>query len=148
MLSIVSKPIAAGMAALLLGDLGTAAAAQYKPKDGEPRTVHEVIIKRVDRNGDHIQIDGKELSELTARCASDNKQQADVSSGEGKEKSRTRVVICGDAKSDTAENRAKLAEALEKAKSRLQGEDALSDKGRAQALEALSREIARLRSGG
>jgi len=148
MLNVVSKAIPAGVAALLLGSLGTVAAAQDKPEDGEPRTIHEVIIKRADRNGDRIRIDGKELSELTAKCASDDKQEADVRSGEGKEKFRTRIIICGDGKADSAANRAKLAEALEKARTRLGEEDALSEKGKAQAIEALDREIARLRSGG
>lgn len=137
-----------GSLALAVVGLGTAATAQDKPKEGEQRTIHEVIVRKGDKDGDRVMIDGKRLSELTARCNSANKQEADVSSGEGKEKVRTRVIICGDGKADTAENRAKLAEALENARSRLTEGDSLSEKGKAQAIDALNREIARLRSGG
>ncbi len=143
------RAVAAAMSAILLAGLSAPAFAQEKPEDGEQREVHNVIIKRIGKDGDRIRIDGKEIGALVAKCTSEDRQEADVSSGEGKDKFRTRVIVCGgDRMADNGATREKLAEALDKARTRLREGDMLSEKGKAQAIEAIEREIARLRSGG
>lgn len=132
---------AATLAALLVTGLGLSAPGFAQEQDKEGKTPN-VIVKRFDK-------DGKDLAELMAKCEPGNKEEADVGSGDGKEKFRTRVIICSDDKRvDSAERREKLAKALEKARARLSEHETLSEKGRAQAAEALEREIARLRSQG
>ncbi len=78
-----------------------------------------------------------------------NQGESDVASGEGEDKFRTRVIICGgDKHANNAATREALAKALDKARGRIGEHEALSEKGRSQAIEALEREIARLRSQG
>ena len=139
---------AATMAALLVTGLGLSAPGFAQEQQKEETASHNVIIKRVGKGGHGKAVDGKSLAELMATCGSGNKEEADVRSGEGKEKFRTRVIICDDKHADSAERREKLAEALEKARAALSEHESLSEKGRAQAAEALEREIARLRSQG
>jgi len=144
--TLKSASLAAG--ALLIAGLGASAFAEDRPS-GDDRVVHRIIIKKSGKGGERIRINGKELSELRARCASGSKQEADVSSGEGEEKFRTRIIVCGDDKhAVSAVQREKLAGALERARSQLKDEDMLSAEGKAKAVEALEREIARLRSSG
>ena len=115
----------------------------------DERVVHrtekrEVIIKHIDKDGKASVVDSARLAELRAKCDSRNKAESDVTSGEGESKFRTRVIICGDG--DTAENRQKLAAALDRARSEMEANDHLSPEARAKALEALRREAERLRS--
>jgi len=144
---------AAALAILAAAGLGASAPGFAQERDKskvEKRDIHTMIIKQSDgKPGRDFKIDGKSLAELRAKCAPDNKQEADVSSGTDREKFRTRVIICSDdRKVDTAENRAKLAKALEEVRARVGSNDQLSEKGRAEAAEALKREIARLRAEG
>ena len=142
---------AATLAALLVTALGLSAPgfAQEQEQQKDETAVQEVIIKRVGKDGKDVIINGKTLDELRAKCASGNREESDVTSGDEKNKLRTRVIICSDDKhADSAERREKLAEALDKARARLSNHESLSEKGRAQAAEALEREIARLRSQG
>ena len=115
----------------------------------EREKTQKIVIKRVDKDGKGVIIDGKSLDELKAKCASGNKEESDVTTGDEKNKFRTHVIICSEGKHvDSADRREKLAKALEKARSELSERDGLSEKGRLQAAEALDREIARLRAQG
>ena len=137
---------AATLAIFLATGLGLSAPglAQEQEQQRKETATENVIIKRFGKDGQRV--NGKRLAELMAKCQSEPKAESDVSSGEGKDKFRTRVIICGDKQATSAEDREKLAEALEKARAGLSEHDTLSEKGRAQAAEALEREIARLRS--
>jgi beta-lactamase regulating signal transducer with metallopeptidase domain len=141
---------AATLAALLVAGLGLSAPgfAQEQEEQQSGATRQDVIIKHVRKDGHGKIVEGKSLAELVAKCGSGNKEEADVRSGEGKQKFRTRVIICDEKHANSAEAREKLATALEKARAALSENEALSEKGRAQAAEALDREIARLRSQG
>lgn len=139
---------AAILGALLVGGLGLSAPGVAQDKKDE--VVENIIIKRMGKDGkDPVIINGERLSELRSRCEGGAKAESDVTSGDEKEKFRTRVVICSkDGKASTAETRERLVKALEKARAGLGEHDSLSAKGRAQASEALEREIARIRSQG
>jgi hypothetical protein len=140
---------AATLAALLVAGLGLSAPGfAQKQEQKKDEIVHqEVIIKRAGKDGKDVMINGKTLDELRAKCGTGNREESDVTSGDEKNKFRTRVIICSDDKhANSAERREKLAAALDKARARLGDNEALSEKGRAQAAEALEREIARLRS--
>jgi beta-lactamase regulating signal transducer with metallopeptidase domain len=139
---------AAILGALLVGGLGLSAPGVAQDKKDE--VVENIIIKRMGKDGkDPVIINGERLSELRSRCEGGDKAESDVTSGDEKEKFRTRVVICSkDGKASTAETRERLVKALEKARAGLGEHDSLSAKGRAQASEALEREIARIRSQG
>ena len=110
----------------------------------EPERKSNIIIKRIGEDGKPIRLEHGRVAEMLAHCRGKEKAESDVTSGEGKEKFRTRVVICG--KGDSAENRAKLAEALEKARAELSAHEGMSPERRAEAAAALDREIARLRA--
>ena len=112
-------------------------------------TAVQKVIERVVKDGTGKPVDGKRLAELLVKCQSEIKGDGDVTSGEGENKSRTRVIICGgDKHTNNAATREALATALDKARGRIGEHETLSEKGRAQATEALEREIARLRSQG
>ncbi len=137
-----------GIAVAAALGLGLAVPALAQERGAEEREHRNIMIKRLGTGERDIVIDGKRLSELRAKCESGNKEEADVRSGEGKDSFRTRVIICGDGKlSDSAELRRKVAHALERARAGLRHEE-LSDDARARAIEALEREIARLRAQG
>jgi len=140
---------AIALSLLILSGLGLSAPGFAQEQDKEKTVVQDVIIKRVGKDGKGVTFNGKSLDELMAKCAAGRKEESDVTSGEGKEKFRTRVIICSDDKTvDTAENREKLAKALDQARDRIGQHEVLSEKGRSQAIEALEREVARLRSQG
>lgn len=140
---------AAALGVLLVAGLGLSAPGFAQEQEKEDKVIRDVIIKRVGKDGKGVIINGKSLDELKASCGSGHREEADVSSGDEKNKFRTHVIICGDGKhANSAEMREKLAKALEKARAGLSEHEALSEKGRSQAAEALEREIARLRSQG
>lgn len=130
---------AAGLAAAL-GFAAPAAA-------GEERVKKDVVIKRIGPDGKEMRVDGEHARAMLAQCRDGQKAESDVSSGDGKEKFRTRIVICSKDGAASPETRAKLVEALEKARSGLAGESGLSAERRAEAEAALDREIARLKAG-
>lgn len=134
---------AAGLAVLLLGSgLGSAAMAQ------ETEQKSNIIIKRFGADGKPVRAEGDHAIAMRAmECAGNQKAESDVASGEGDQKFRTRVVICSkDGSPASAEQRAKLADALEKAKSQLGAHREMSAERLAEAAAALDREIARLRA--
>jgi beta-lactamase regulating signal transducer with metallopeptidase domain len=139
---------AATLAALLVSGLGLTAPglAQEQVQQKDEIVRQEVIVKRVGKEGKGKIVDGKRLAELMAKCQSENKAESEVTSGDGADKFRTRVIICGDKQPNDAATREALAKALDKARAGLSEHQALSEKGRAEAAEALEREIARLRS--
>lgn len=145
---------AATLAALMVTGLALSAPGlaqeqeQRKDETALQKDLREVIIKRVGKDAKgKVVVDGKSLAELMTKCQSDNKAESDVASGEGEGKSRTRVIICGgDKHTNNPATREALAKALDEARGRLGGHEALSETGRSQATDALEREIARLRS--
>ena len=140
---------AAALGVTFLAGLGLSPPGFAQEQPREEKEVRNIIIKRMGKGEGDIVIDGKRLSELRANCDTGNKQEADVTSGEGKDKSRTRVILCSkDGRAPSPELRERLVKALEKARSELGQSEHLSEKGRAQAVEALDREIARRRSEG
>jgi hypothetical protein len=132
------------LGSLLVGGIGFAVPGFAQEKEGDTKVVRNVIVKRV-KDGKPIILEGRELAELSAKCDGANKVESDVSSGGDKNKFRTRVIICGDKGEPTAELNEKLVAALEKARKEL-GDHEMGSEQRAQAIEALEREIARLRS--
>ena len=142
---------AATLTALMVTGLGLSAPgfAQEQEQQKDEIVRQEVIVKRVAKDGKGKIVDGKRLAELMAKCQSENKAESDVTSGDGTDKFRTRVIICGgDKHSNNPATREALAKALDEARGRLGEHEALSEKGKSQAIEALEREIARLRSQG
>jgi hypothetical protein len=142
---------AAILGALLVGAAGFSAPAfaqekeQAEAKEKDGKVIRNVIVKRT-RDGKPIILDGRELAELKAKCEGAQKVESDVSSGDDKNKFRTRVVICGNKGEQSAELNEKLVAALEKARNEMGDHREMSSERRAQAIEALEREIARLRS--
>lgn len=144
---------AATLAALMVTGLALSAPGlaqeqeQRKDETALQKDLREVITKRLGRDAKGMVVDGKRLAELMAKCQSDDKAESDVASGEGEGKSRTRVIICGgDKHTNNPATREALAKALDEARGRFGGHEAPSETGRSQAIEALEREITRLRS--
>lgn len=129
---------------LLLGVVG--AGSPGFAQERETREVRNVIIKRLDKDGRPLPADRRELTEIRAKCAAGNKAESDVSSGDGKNRFVTHIVVCGDKGATSAETREKLVKALEKAHAELKSEEELSAGHRAEALAALEREIARVKA--
>lgn len=110
----------------------------------DPGPKKEIVIKRIGPDGKEVRVHPAEFSRLTMKCDGD-KAESDVTAGEGKEKFRTRVVVCTrDGKPGSLETRRKLAEALERARNDLGTR--MPAERRAEAIAALEREIARLRA--
>jgi bla regulator protein BlaR1 len=137
---------AAALGILLVAGLGLSAPGFAQ----EQEKTQKIVIKRVGKDGKDVIINGKRLADLLAdleaKCGSKHKHESDVTSGDEKDKVRTRVIICGEG--DTPEARERLAKGLDKARSEFSARDGISEKGRLQASEALEREVARLRSQG
>lgn len=142
---------AAILGALLMGAGGVSAPAfaqekdrtEAKEKDG--KVIRNVIIKR-STDGKPVILDRKDLAEFTAKCDGAETVESDVSSGDDKNKFRTRIIICGDKGQQSAELNEKLVKALEKARKEMGSHEEMSAEARARAIEALEREIARLRA--
>ena len=112
----------------------------------EEKAIRDVIIKRITADGRPLRLEGKDAAELLTRCQG-QKAESDVEAGEGKEKLRTRIVICSnDKNANSPERNAKLAEALERARGELGRQEEMSPERRAEFQAAIDREIARLRS--
>lgn len=94
-----------------------------------------------------VEIGERELAMKLKDCPEAQRLTSDVASGEGNEKQRTRIVLCTkDGKAPTPETREKLIAALERARTKVGSETRLTDQGRQQTLEALRREIDRIRT--
>jgi beta-lactamase regulating signal transducer with metallopeptidase domain len=138
---------AALLGLLLTGGLGFSAPGFAQEEVKDPKASREIMIKRFGKDGKPVVMSREELADLRAKCGFDERSESNVTSGDGKEQHRTRVVICGDGKNaDSPERREQLAKALERARGDIGDRSGLSEKARAQSLEALDREIARLRS--
>ncbi len=142
---------AAMLGALLVGAAGSSvpAFAQEKErteaKDKDGKVIRNVIIRR-STDGKPVILEGRGLTELTEMCDGAEKVESDVSSGDDKNKFRTRVIICGDKGQQSAELNEKLVKALEKARNEMGDHEEMSSEARARAIEALEREISRLRA--
>ena len=142
---------AAILGALLVGTGGFSAPglaqekAQAEEKEKGGKVIRNVIIRR-STDGKPVILEGRELAEFTAKCDGAEKVESDVSSGDDKNKFRTRIVICGDKGQQSAELNEKLVKALEKARKEMGDHEEMSTQARARAIEALEREIARLKS--
>lgn len=136
---------AAALGTLLLTGLGLSAPgfAQEKAKE------QKVMIKKIDKDGTVTVVEGKDFAHVIRNCPSANQVMSDVASGDEKEKHRTRITICSkDGTTPSPEMREKLVAALEKAMNETNGLSDMSPERRAQALEALQREMDRVRSQG
>jgi hypothetical protein len=131
---------------LLVGGLGFGPPVSAHEKERDTREVRNVIIKRAGKDGKPIILEGRELSELREKCSGTERAESNVSSGDQKNKFVTRIVICGDKGETSAQTRAKLIEALERARADLGERDEMGAAHRAEAMAALEREIARIRS--
>ena len=140
---------AAILGALLVGAAGFSAPlfAQEKEQAEEKggKVIRNVIVRRTS-DGKPVILEGRDLAEFTAKCNGAEKVESDVRSGDDKNKFRTRIVICGDKGQQSAELNQKLVAALEKARKEMGDHEQMSSTQRAQAIEALEREIARLRA--
>jgi bla regulator protein blaR1 len=138
----------AAIATLFAAGLGLSAPVAAQDEPGERVKERKVIIHEVGKGGSGPIREG-ELAERLKDCPEAQRLMSDVTSGEGPEKQRTRVVLCSkDGKAATPEMRERLVAALEKARSEVGSAGRLSPQGRTQALEALQREIERIRSQG
>jgi hypothetical protein len=142
---------AAILGALLVGAAGFSAPAfaqqkeQAEEKEKDGKVMRTVIVRRTS-DGKPIILEGRELAELGAKCDGAQKVESDVSTGDDKNKYRARVIICGDKGEQSAELNEKLVKALEKARKDMGDHEQMSAEARARAIEALEREIARLRA--
>ena len=133
--------------ALFAAGLGMSAPTYAQEEAKEQKVVKKVVVKHVGKDGKEKVLEGRDLTELRAKCEGEKKAESDVSSGDDKNKVRTRVVICGGDASDP-QTRERLIAALEKARTELGSDGEMGAEHRRQALEALDREIARIRSEG
>lgn len=136
----------AALLGLFAGALGLSAPTYAQEEKVERKVVRDVIVKRIDKDGKERIVDGRELTELRARCEGGNKAESDVTTGDGDNKFRTRIVICGDGKTDP-ELKERLLAALEKARTELGEHDKMSPEQRREAFDALEREMERIRAG-
>lgn len=141
----------AALARVLTGSFIAAAIALGGPaiaqeKKDERREIRSIIVKRGDKDGKPLILDGKELSEFRARCNGLDHAESDVRSGDGDKKVVTRVVICRDKGQGSAALRDGLVEALESVRGELGDRERMSAEHRADAIAALEREIARLKA--
>jgi hypothetical protein len=98
---------------------------------------HRRIIERHGGHGDHLMVMAGE------DCRNANRSEVN----EGSSTNRTRVIVC--TRGDRGErNPAQQAEALQRARSRLAGDDQIPAQHRERVLAAIDREISRLRGGG
>lgn len=126
---------------ILLAGAGTPTWAQEEVKT---ETVEEhVVIKRVGKDG-KVAGHPRRIALAHAKCAGE-KAESDISVGEGRDKQRTRIVVCGNGES-SAELDRKLVEALEKARSHVGRHDEMSAERRAELLAKIESEIARVRA--
>jgi beta-lactamase regulating signal transducer with metallopeptidase domain len=90
-----------------------------------------------------------DIRELAAKCPEAQRLESDVKVGEaGKDEHRTRIIMCRkDGTAGGPETREKMIAALERARSNMADAKELSPERRTQVLDALTREIERVRSG-
>jgi bla regulator protein blaR1 len=138
----------AAIATLFAAGLGLSAPLAAQDQAKERVTERKIIVREVGKDGG-IQIGDREFTERLSRCPEAQRLMSDVTSGEGKEKQHTRVVICSkDGTAPTPAMRERLLAALERARSDIGSSEGLSPEGRTKALEALRREIEKVRSQG
>lgn len=135
---------ALALGSLLVAGLGLGAPSfAQEPAKSEKK----IIAKKVDKDGKVTVLEGADAANLVRNCPEASKLTSDVTAGDDKQKHRTRVTICSkDGKVPTPEMREKLAAALEKAMSETGGLTGLSPERRGEALQALQREMDRVRS--
>jgi beta-lactamase regulating signal transducer with metallopeptidase domain len=135
---------AAALGTLLLAGLGLSAPGFAQEKVEEKK----VLIKKIDKDGKVTVLEGKDFAHAVRNCPSANQVTSDVTSGDEKEKHRTRITICSkDGTAPTPEMREKLVAALETAMNETKGLTNMTPERRSQALEALQREMDRIRQG-
>jgi beta-lactamase regulating signal transducer with metallopeptidase domain len=136
---------AAALGTLLLAGLGLSAPGFAQEKVEEKK----VMVKKIDKDGKVTVLEGKDFAHAVGNCPSANQATSDVTSGDEKQKHRTRIVICSkDGSTPTPEMREKLVAALETAMNETKGFTNMTPERRAQALEALQREMDRIRAQG
>jgi bla regulator protein blaR1 len=145
----------AALSGLLAGGLTLSAPSFAQSDQAAGKEQRRVIIRefggedRLKLGEREVEIGERELAARLKDCPEAQRLTSDVASGEGKEKQRTRIVLCTkDGKAPTPEMREKLVAALEKARTEIGSESRLTEQGRQQALEALRREIERVRTEG
>ncbi len=113
----------------------------------KPVPERKIFIREIGPDGARRELPA-ELRELTAKCPEAQKLESDIRSGEpGKEEQRTRIIVCAkDGKAASPETRERLLAALERARADLSTSSDLKVENRAKAIEALRREIDRVRS--
>ena len=103
------------------------------------------VMKGEDAKGELAEL----RKDLEGRCPESQRLETKVESGEGKQKQFTHVMLCTKGgPPPSAETREKLAQALDRARLEFQSDGKLSPEQRARAVEALRREIDRVRSEG
>lgn len=130
--------------AVIAAGFGPAAVAQSD--DGERKVEKRVVVRTVNKDGRTI-VHRDGTNRVETSCEGE-KRESDISSGEGKDRRRTRIVIC--AKGDGASSAKldqRMIDALEDARDKLAEAD-LDDAQRAEAMAAIDREIARFKAGG
>jgi beta-lactamase regulating signal transducer with metallopeptidase domain len=115
----------------------------------EPKIERRVILKEVGKGGDLRARLPDDLREKLRNCPEAQKLESDISSGEGDKQQRTRIVICNkDGKAPTPEMRERLMAALDRARTEFESDKELTPAQRAKVVEALRREIEKMRAEG
>lgn len=125
--------------ATLIGVTGVAVA-QSDDRGDEKKQVKRIVIYNHD--GTHKDIDIEKISAEATGCKmGDERVASEAETDIDGRKTRTRIVLCGD-------KRATVLAALEKARANMSREAELQEAHRAKAIEALDREIERLKQAG
>lgn len=131
---------------LLVAGLGLSAPAFAQEA---PKADKKIMVKKLDKDGKVTVLEGADVGQLVRNCPEAQKLTSNVTSGNEGQKHATRVVICNkDGKAPTPEVRERLVAALEKAMNETGGITEMSPERGQQAMEALQREIDRIRSEG
>lgn len=143
------REIAGGLVcvATLAAGLGLSAPVLAQGSVAESRMERRIFVREIGKDGKREL--PAEIRELTSRCPEARRLESDIQSGSGGDKQRTRVIVCNkDGTAPTAQTRDQLIAALDRARTDLEGSTDLKPERRAQVVEALRREIERVRSGG
>ena len=143
------RSLAGGL--VVAGTFGTALclSAPSLAQEAKSDTIKErrIIVREIGKDGKREL--PSDIRELAAKCPEAQKLESDVRVGDAGNEQRTRIIMCTkDGKAAGPETREKMIAALERARTDMSSAEGLSAERRAKVLEALSREIERVRAGG
>ena len=121
------------------------AAAQQAAPASEPtqeRTEIRKIVMHGEGKADEARMLSKEMRDKIAKCKGE-KVEANADINKDGKKQTTRIMVCA----KPGESKAALAQSLEKALGRIEGEDAMTPEAKAQIVAQLRAKIAELRAG-